>query len=453
MSLWRSRKLLYVLLIFIWGCKSGNQELAGEIQPKVESLSTDVRELDVMDSIFYDESTIESYTSRPLCGIYNDPIFGKVKAEAYINSGYDTSLTTFGPNYYLDSIKLFVHFVSKRKTRNGGVYFRYAIPHQFSSNQKIHVFKLLERITTTSLGISESIGYNPDTLCTLTFNALGTEKRDSIDYSLIALTLKPTDFFSRESFIAAMKGLAFIPDEANTAVVGIEGYHFTLYYHNFFGLNNILVNSTANFPRRTYVSPIEYNQNLASVGYTKIIVDETKKQELLSPQNNYVFLQSNTGYFVKVAFPELNKFKDEFQGKVLINRAELIIKPDTANYKIFSLPQSIFAYELLEDGKFKYNSTNNKPQYVQNEKEATNLNGTTNPARAFLSNTFNYKIPLTAYVQSLIDGQSKDNGIALGTLGNIYSDQDYFYLSSVLDRMKIPKDSIKLKIYYTPYNK
>ena len=126
-------------------------------------------------------------------------------------------------------------------------------------------------------------------------------------------------------------------------------------------------------------------------------------QLITSPpvQNGTVFIQSMAGLKTKVEFPYLMNWI-KF-GPIGINKAELVIKTETSllpafNCDTFPPPAALVIYGIADDGV----TTFKIPDYFEG---ATYFGGT------FNYTTQQYTFNIARYIQQIVDGKRKNNGI------------------------------------------
>ncbi|RZK77313.1 MAG: DUF4270 family protein, partial [Pedobacter sp.] len=161
-----------------------------------------------------------------------------------------------------------------------------------------------------------------------------------------------------------------------------------------------------NFPIKNAINPIAAT---IKHDYTGTAV----ATQLANPNTQYAttFLQPMAGLKNKIAFPYLGKFASEI-GKVAINKAELVIDLSSGSDVIpyGAAPRlALYRYDIAER---RQNLPDNNPgsQTVAGDPRAVSpqiFGGYYN------SVTRQYIFAVTAYVQDLMDGKTKDYGTFL----------------------------------------
>ena len=454
MSLLPAKEVCLVLLslVFLYNCntKLGDEGVSGNIQPKDEVLSTFFRNDFVLKTttMLYD-TVLSNYSPRRLIvGRYEDPIFGVVEVNTFTQ--FDLSnkyYSSFGPNTKLDSILLYVTFTST------GFNYSYG---QKGATQKIYIHRLSKSIDrTVSYTTKSSLDYNPVPLGILEFtnsvydslkldNSLGQAFIDSVDR-----------FANIESFQSFFKGLAIINDPTNTSVWGIGNLRIKLFYHNYYALNNLKVNGFADILMSKEIIYSSFNQIKHTRSSGQLASLQNSYDSLTATQTqNTCYLQSYGEVGTVVKFPFIDTLIKSVDGKILVDRADLVIKPVTD--VSYPPPPYLLVYELNSDGKIR--RPNGITAYLQNEIFGIFGNG----SRLFIPYNIQkqeYRITLTTYMQALIDKNLRKPNYGLFIIGTddvlTTSNNQYLFYSNV-NRAIFYNDlskanNIKLDLYYSPY--
>ena len=249
------------------------------------------------------------------------------------------------------------------------------------------------------------------------------------------------DFPDNASFQNFFNGI-YITTENTTGLLTNEGNilnfkmgesKITLYYHNTKVTNSepmgLLTNDT-----------LSYDFSLGSVArfnhfehnYNEAILD-IKNQIGTSAlaQNGTVYVQSMAGVKTKVEFPYLMNWVSN--GAIGINKAELVISVDTSVYKMletFPTPSALILFGINDDG-----TTYAIPDAFEG---ATYFGGTYN------SGTVQYKFNIARYIQQIVDGDRKNNGLyILASNGAVFGNR------AVLGGATSATRPMKLNITYT----
>jgi hypothetical protein len=395
------RKFLFLLaglacvIIFNWNCtKIDTTQLGGDILPAVDNVYTfaDTLLIDASREPL-DEDTIKIERSEPhiLGNINNDPIFGKTKADIFVQLK-----PTFFPFYFGnfgDTINPF--FNSKTHFDSAFICLSYsAFFGDTSKAQHFKVYQLDEGTTnfydTTSHYlnfqpdrpmnklIGEATIYQPDLK---NYVYLKTSKKDSITRQiriklnssfLSSIQLGDTisnssfNFFRNDSsFKKAYKGFAIVADGANSAnglfYINLDDSATRLEVHYVAGNANKLDTAFSSF-RLSNGSFFNVSSS-ASANY--VLRDTSSSEFPRSPDPTALYIQSApSGSAVRLKVPGLAGMTNR-----IIHRAEIIVEQiagSTGN-DVFSAPQYLYL-DLIDSGntrKYKpiYYDLNNTQSY------------------------------------------------------------------------------------------
>lgn len=459
MSWWQANYPLAIITavaIAVSSCKTG-PELSGDIQPKNERLSAFFTDsLQIRTTTVYYDSVVSNNSNRVLVGHVNDANLGQITANAYCQFGLNSFFNNFGPNPFLDSVKIELTIASNTTS---GYYF-------YGDTSQIIKFKI-HRLTELLDGTkpyfinSSPPAYEATPLAQVDLDIkLDSSGRQTtfikLDNALGQEFLNnSTSFSNTTDFLNLFKGLAFVAEKQGNCIVGIQNARIILYFRNFYAFNNLEKNETDAIPASfTANRALAFTQYSIDKSGTKFAgLTNSFDSMTVSNPNEPILIQNNTGISCRLQFPTLNSFINSVKGKILVNRAELVIKPeltDTVNYRV---PESLFAFELTNTGRVKYVSEAVR-QVLQRE-DIAGIFGTNNPYYVFYNtDTREYKFIITTYVQALIDGNKPNHGLLISAYnsqlsnGLIYNTLNRltFYNSRTQPR------NIKLNIFYTPYN-
>lgn len=445
--------------LIIIGCNTGDKSVSGTIQPKGEVLSTIFRDdFELITSVMLYDTLISNNSQRILIGSYSDSIFGSVKSEAYCQFMNDNPFTNFGPNPKLDSTLLEISFTNYNLVTTAlGAALQYSYG-QKGGSQTIYFHRLTEDLDAKRNYTTRSeLAYNPIPLGKLTFtnpvnakividNALGQEFLDN-----------PDNFTTNASFINFFKGMSIVNGFSNTSIWGIASLNLILKYHNYYALNNLKVNETSTFSltkeptaKFSQITPDRNNGSLTLLSKSYDTLSSTQTQKAC-------YIQSNTGIGTIVKFPFLDALRQSVNGKILVDRSQLVIKPEINQN--FAPAPFLIAYELNSAGTIRKNNGVNVALQEQN-----NIFGFANPQliRYDVQNS-RYVIELTTYMQALIDKNElkPNNGLLLLGFndrvqigGQNNSTVNLFYSNinrTIFYNDKNSMSNIKLNMHYSPY--
>lgn len=341
-----------------------------------------------------------------LIGKYIDPIFGVSTASMYTQLRLPTNITTasnFGLNPVCDSLVLYLEY-------EGSSYGKRDI-----KPQKLNVYQLSADMSTTAdYYSSNTISRYPLDITSgnagkiFTPNPNDSVARIYMDMSLGQLLLNnggsttlTGNLSSDAAFRSFFKGL-YITTENTSTLASNEGdivsfkmgsSKLSIYYHN----------------AATPTVHSHYDLALGSVArfnhfahdYTSADTGIINQLSATPPTNSAnVYIQSMAGLQTKVEFPYLMNWADS--GAIGINKAELVIKADTSNpvalCDTFPPPTALIIFGIEDDGI----TTFPVPDAFEG---SSYFGGTFNHA------TQSYTFNITRYVQQILDGKRKNNGI------------------------------------------
>jgi len=358
-----------------------------------------------IDSLRTDEDLI--YTADALIGYYQDPVFGKTTASLYTQLRLPTISPVFGPSQGIDSAILCLVYDPAYYGKMQRV------------AQKISVYELSDDILIANSYFSNNtLNTKPSDLANYTFipqpsqsvtinnELLEPQLRIPLDPAFAQTILDQTttpNLASNAAFQTFMKGL-YITTENTSTLANAEGniLHFkmadaqsrlTLYYHNASGDSlkyDLSLGSVARFSHFTH-------------DYLSSSIDANLAAQLsLTPpaQNDVVFIQGLAGVKTKIEMPYLmNGVKS---APLSVNKAELVIKVDVSStYQLdtFPAPSKLVLFGINDDGTDYV-----LPDYA----EGSNYFGGT-----YNSTTHEYRFNIGRYIQQVLIGKLKNNGLHL----------------------------------------
>ncbi|MES2807432.1 MAG: DUF4270 family protein [Bacteroidota bacterium] len=159
-----------------------------------------------------------------------------------------------------------------------------------------------------------------------------------------------------------------------------------------------------------------------------------------------VYLQGLGGLRSKISFPYLKKFAQTVGGNVIINRAELVVKPLPGSTIPFApLPRlAMYRYDIAKQRIFIQDGTNTDPRSF----------GSNAPGGFFITQDQQYHFLITAYIQDLMSGAVPDYGSFIGPVlptstTSIFPSAQNDGRTVAVGFDKTSPYSIKLNIFYT----
>lgn len=376
---------------------------------------------DILGIIYTDTTTLETKTVREdslrtdelqiltgdaLLGKYIDPVFDTTSSSIYTQVRLPSSIsaTSFGTNPICDSIVLSLIY-------NPAYYGK-----KERKAQTVNVYQVLDDIPVGAKYSNASFNHFPTDL---TMGGYSFIPRPMDSVSVMGVKVKPQlrikldndlgntllenqttgNLISNASFQAFLKGLYITTENTDFANSGDGNIlHFmmgdskmTVYYH-----------SQEN-------DSLNYDFSLGSVArFMHFSHDYTSANPELSAQlsanppaqDTVVFIQSLAGVKTKVEMPTLMDLVKT--SPVAINKAELVIKVGSSSaYQLdtFAAPPTLIVFGINDDG-----SSYVLPDYTE---IPYFYNGNYN------TSTHEYHLIITRYLQQVLDGKRKNNGLYL----------------------------------------
>jgi hypothetical protein len=498
MNLWVKRTgqlAIIAVALFFLSCKD-DVTFLGFRNPK-DKFNIKYVEIPLESSVYLIDSIRTSNYSgelnRLMVGKYNDPAFGTVTANGFMEVRPYT--TTVGvPEADIPSIK----FDSVRLEMR---YDFYSYGSSGSTPQKFTVHQLTELISSDSVeralgafySTKNDVDYDPTPLGTTTVNISGTAFKSEfdkgstgMDTTLLTIRLDDefgkmllnraktggTEYTDQTKFNTYLKGLAIIPDAANDKVVGFDHSNSL---SGSLALSRLVV--YFHLPADTTYRTVNFYLNYLS--YTNLEVERNagNAPDLYNiPANftmtnppTYRYSQTGTGVVTRVDFSNFYAFADTID-QMIINSAELAITDYETPESYY--PITAFSLIMLDSSDNSYRNTrydwipqlNNDGDTLQllprvDEYDQAIINshrGYINDASRFLTLMADNGTP----VSLRRDGEKYGGYMTLLTQQFYYSKDEFRYRyfglfptdptnGKSINRVIFHKDNLMLKVYYT----
>jgi len=376
-------------------------------------------------------SSTGAVTSYVQAGSMYDPIFGRTTANFYSELFLTQTRTRFGTTPVFDSAYLYLPYYNSYGDT--------------LSNLTYHVYNLTESIDSTHTYSYNTLNYDPDPIGTITFQP---KPHDSTLYNgskhapvlripinskfgntILGIT-DTTSLNNNTEFTKVFKGICIISDVQNTPgkgsvityVMPSDYFKLQMYYHN--------PGDTAKVYNFAISSGCARFQNYDHNGYADAI--PTLKQQLDGNKESgkeFLFAQGLGGTKIKIEFPYLDKWENK--DKIVINDAQLILG-NSSTSAVFKNPSYISLHEVGENG------TTSPYSIVDANEDASYFDGSYN------SSSNSYRFRLTRYIQQLLLGKVRNNGLHL-----IIPNSAIVGTRLVLNGTSSPQSDLKLYIRYT----
>ncbi|MNK12533.1 hypothetical protein D3C87_305970 [compost metagenome] len=302
-----------------------------------------------------------SATGTMLVGKNSNAITGSMTSTAYMRLGVGTINNASIPDdAVLDSVTL---VLTPNKYSYGDT----------TQVQKITVHRVTEEITQTQIDLTKPVDERP---VFVTSAAIFSKQKFAYENTPLAqLSFKPriqsadSLFFrfnstisnelftmiknndnriqNSTSFQEYFKGLALVPDNSNTALIGFKDTVFLQVHYSF--LNNEGTKSVGKQYFSIDNKAYQYNQIEADRSATKFAPLTLKNPQIASQQTDgNVFLEGSTGVVAKIEFPTLLELVNN--PSIAINKAELVIEVPNGAASIFDQPQSLVLMVASNNG-------------------------------------------------------------------------------------------------------
>lgn len=386
------------------------------------------------------DSLVTSSESRILVGNYDDPLFGKVKADSYFQVStssfnlYSENSDTDATGYVFDSIAMILRYDD----------YYYA---DTTKVQTLNIHRVTKKfkpnVDDDSFYNNSALDYNSASLGTITYKPKPIGK-DSINIKLdneFGLELfnkfKNNEISTTSEFTDYLKGFV-LKSDSNTSgsVIGFNlSSVLRLYYSKGKG-------DTEDFYEKEFtISDVAKQFNSVSSDRAGTLIQDLPLSKInlsSSYTGNKGFIQSGTGIVCRVDFPNIKQLK-YLSDKGAIVDAKLIMKPAKNSYsKMFPLPEKLSVYVVDRLNRIKTTLTDSSGE---------SLVATLNNENDEFDESVSYQLSLGAFLQKEILKESDSESGLVFTLP---------ILSKVVDRVVLGdqtnnESEMKLQIYYITY--
>ncbi|AIM39202.1 DUF4270 family protein [Sphingobacterium sp. SG20118] len=312
-----------------------------------------------MDSLQVNASTYQlddvptSATGVILVGKNTDILTGSITASSYMRMGigeittasiptaakYDSITFVLKPNkyFYGDTTKtqtIAIHQVTDQITLK-----------EINSGSDINEKPVF--VSGPAIYNDQKFAYDPTALGTLSFqpfvkklDSVAIRLDDNLGNTLFSMIKEgKSAISSNQNFVEYFKGIAVIPGENNTAIIGYKDTVTMQIHYNFVNEQGFKVNAVAKFNLGD--KAYQFNNVASDRQGTAFSALTVKNPELKSETTaGDVFLEGSTGTVVKLTFPTLLKLVND--PTVAINKAELVIETESKyQNSFFNSPSSL----------------------------------------------------------------------------------------------------------------
>ncbi|GAA4399384.1 hypothetical protein GCM10023187_11120 [Nibrella viscosa] len=416
------------------------------------------------------DSVRSNGTGTLLMGRYTDPVFGRIQATGF--------------SQLVPATQFVVQDANKNNIPDAQLVYdstRLVLTYNFVygdtlKTQELAVHRLTEEISRTkSYDIRSSAAYDPQPLTRFQFTPTPVKQRTqrlslpaTFGRELLALANKDAGKVD-SLFQKQFKGLALVPGPNNSAMLGhlVDGSSAVLLYFHKEGDTTSTVQA---FSLGAGVG--RFNQVRADRSGTPLAGLRPGQSLPASATGGQTFVQPGTGVTTKLEFPTLLNLRQ--QGRIAINRADLIITPKQPDNSSFYLPPYLGLAEVNEQNQILRSSPSGFVQFVtsasslfdRSEQAWVNPQIATYDSRtrvysATEGGVRTQSILLGGYLQSILSGLTPNRGLVIQTPSNTalfstsggLANLTQFYLNDRLWRMVLDGSaSVRLVVFYTYSN-
>jgi len=207
----------------------------------------------------------------------------------------------------------------------------------------------------------------------------------------------------------------------------------------------------ASFPISSSTAPVA-----ATVSHNYTGTDIAKQLSTPTVQYQSTYIQGLTGVRNKISFPYLASFIKNLGGKVVINKAELVLDLSSGTDIAPFYPATALALYTTDLAGARVNILDNQAPTTS----VANPNYLSNFGGGYDATNKNYTFVITSYLQNLLDGKTVDHGTYIGASSTSILPSSTTYLQppvtsaerSVIGAFGNATNKVKLNIYYTKIN-
>ncbi|NVO19477.1 MAG: DUF4270 domain-containing protein [Bacteroidetes bacterium] len=428
-----AKRLVFSLvsLLIVFSCKKDLNLVGLDLISPDELLKLGYVDTVHIDAYSVADDSIKTFDlSAALVGSTNDPVFGRTTANWFGQINLAVEPTNFGTNAVCDSAFLMLPY--------SGSY------GDTMSNMTVHIYPLLEDIldsvhkysnATIQYDVNNPLGeltFTPRPHDSIYFdgakNAPYLRIRLNYHFGASIVNADTSDLATNAKFVKLFKGIAMVADPSQGVGTGaILQFAVTsgtsridMYYHNATDTSTYKFYINSNCKRFNHFEHENYQ------GASPILQQQIAGDSLLG--DKFLFVQANGGIKVKLRFPYIKNWAKS--QKVIINDARLILTNASPSAS-FPAPSTISIYPIADDGTIS-------TSYLIDDSETYYDFGGSYMASG------NYEFRLTRYIQQILTGAGKDNGLFLLIPGSSVQGGRL-----VLNGTKSPSSPLKLYIKYT----
>lgn len=359
-----------------------------------------------LNSTYTDTITLQAYSmledtlnttnsSADMLGHLSDPIFGNSSAAIYTQLSLSGSSVNFGTQPVIDSVVLTLQLSSYYGDTNSLVGIRvHQLTNSLDSTVQYYQTSTVDYDPTVLNYSTTGYSIRPKTPVVVDTGLYNAHLRIRLAQSFGQYLLDNQDELNH-NFRDFLKGLYieatshtgacgyFLITNLNSALSGV-----TLYYHNSDGTGKrYTLGISEKCVRFTH---LEHNYNTTT--------DNLFYQEVLQGQtdlgNDVLFVQGGGGVKTRITFPYLQQSFLEYNNRVVIHRAELVITNIDVNEQYLTQPSMLTLQGISK--------STGKTRFLPDDDYYTS---TAYFGGSYDSKSREYRFRITSYIQELIKGQ------------------------------------------------
>jgi len=437
---------IYILCIFLGGCKSSDTNLFLLGNDLVGNPNTNLVEIDtctVYFSTIKQDSIATSNYSKLLVGFYTDGNLGNIKCNTVFSLGLPTVRTIESTDLF-DSMRLTLRY-------SGDYYGDTTKP------QTIRVYKLSGEITFPDgkyMYNTSRTPYNSDSASLLgtktswypqprSGQTVSIKINDNFGkYLFNEFRDHPENFTTNDIFLLQyLYGLYLAVDTTQShVVIGYKAFDSTLMFRLYFHRQGLTTsNLEYDFPLTN--SSKQYNQISGYYSDLPLSLLKTQRDRLQSSKSNgESYMQAGVGLMTRIDFPYMGTFL-EFPRKGKILSAQLIIKAELGSDETIPLPDSLILFTTDKINRVNGYLADRNLNYIFGIKHKDDIHSDL---------PIYYTFDITSYLFSELAGNfyNTDHGLLVGLTTTRYtSTLSRLILTGQGNENEVPKLNIKYVFY------
>lgn len=459
--------LTLLISLFLFASCNKSSTIGLDLDPE-DAINGDLLTLPVNSKTVADDAAVtyfgatQSNPARVPFGTLSDPIFGTTDVSVSMAVSPPSRAFSFGtaadldsavlvlpftPGFYGDTITTVYKFDVKRLANS------IADETSFLSNKTWATEDAIAGSFTgkikpaTPFKITSVVNGAADTLKTVPASIRIKLSNQFIEDNI--MSIGAAQLANNVTFQKAFKGLQ-VSASKNGSIGGIMFLNFStanleIYYRN--------QNTTTATKRDTLLTTFPINQTngpvAASIKHVYTTAVTAQLEDNTDKQYDVTYVQPLAGLRNKISFPTLKDLAKQIGGKVVINKAELVVETNAGtDVSPFAVAQrlALYQYDIAGQRSLVQDQNSSDPRF------------TGNFGGVYSSGQKIYRFILTAYVQDLVDGKTKDFGTYLAPAPTQYNLAAKLSTADIASPIVFAEravlnggEKMKLNIYYTKY--